>query len=180
MKLKNILIFAGVFVVTIVVDQILKWQTYYVFRELIPNVLSVHFVRNFGAAFSWLEGMSGFLITVTILLTLAAGAFYFFKLHAKNHILMDLGFGFFIGGAVGNLIDRIFFGYVRDFIRLDFVNFPIFNMADIFINIGVVLIVIYLVFIDKDKSFFKKAAIQEGGATGTEEAKEAKDGKNND
>jgi len=67
----------------------------------------------------------------------------------KTHILFHISFALFLAGAFGNLIDRIVLGYVRDMIRFDFWDsFPTFNLADIFINIGAILIVIYFIFID--------------------------------
>ena len=52
-----------------------------------------------------------------------------------------------VGGALGNLYDRIFLGYVRDFIKLDFMSFPVFNFADVFLNIGFALFAVWLIFI---------------------------------
>ncbi|MCL2570447.1 MAG: signal peptidase II [Firmicutes bacterium] len=147
-------------VLAIAIDITSKYLTYYRYIELIPEVLSIHFERNFGAAFSMLDGAVLFLIIISSVFILGLGAFYI--LHTRRKKIkgqnvpkfFHIGFGLFLGGALGNLFDRIFFGYVRDFIRLDFVNFPIFNFADIFINIGLVMIIIYLLFFDR-KSFFK-------------------------
>ena len=66
-------------------------------------------------------------------------------LRNKNLNLFDLyGYSFILGGTTGNGIDRIFRGYVIDFINLDFINFPVFNIADISINIGFILILFSL------------------------------------
>ena len=58
-----------------------------------------------------------------------------------------------VGGAAGNMIDRIFRGFVIDFIMLDFINFPIFNVADIFVCVGLFILVILIIFKYKDKDF---------------------------
>ena len=64
--------------------------------------------------------------------------------------VMDVAFALFIAGAIGNLVDRIIFGYVRDFVSFEFwSSFPIFNLADMFINIGVVMLLIYFIFLDR-------------------------------
>ena len=74
----------------------------------------------------------------------------------KPNLLYYISFSMIFGGAIGNLYDRIAFGYVRDFIKLDFMNFPIFNIADSFLCVGVVLFCIFLIFVEarsgKDKS----------------------------
>ncbi len=71
------------------------------------------------------------------------------------------GFTLIVGGALGNFIDRIFLGYVRDFIKLEFMEFPVFNFADMFLTVGVIFYVIYLVFYEMLKPKQKRAAIDE-------------------
>ena len=73
----------------------------------------------------------------------------FFK--TKKTILYSVSYGLILGGAIGNLIDRVFLGYVRDFIKFSFFSFN-FNIADACLTIGVILFVIYLIFFD---DFFK-------------------------
>ena len=153
--------FAIAFTVALVADLVTKRLTYGEFRTLWDGVIDIHFARNFGAAFNILEDARIFLLVISIVLILALSAYYIghqYLVRARNEKrppkIFHLGFGFFLGGAVGNLVDRIWFGYVRDWIRLTFVpNFPIFNLADIFINIGLVLIVIYLIFYVNGRPF---------------------------
>ena len=61
-------------------------------------------------------------------------------------VLLKLSLMFIIGGAIGNMIDRVFLGYVRDMIEFTFVKFAVFNVADSFVTIGAVLLGIYLLF----------------------------------
>ena len=110
---------------------------------LIKKFFYLTCVRNDGAAFSILENKVLFLI---ILGVLALGfLIYYITKHNKNQI----GYFFLVGGIIGNLIDRIFFGYVIDFIGLEFFgnSFPIFNIADIFIVIGAIFVIF-----EKDKN----------------------------
>lgn len=58
-----------------------------------------------------------------------------------------MGFSLVFGGAVGNLIDRLFLGYVRDFIALDFINFPVFNIADMCLCAGVIVLLVFFLFL---------------------------------
>ncbi|MBQ7306923.1 MAG: signal peptidase II [Clostridia bacterium] len=115
------------------------------------GILSCH---NEGAAFSMLSGKQTFLIVVTSILLLGMVAVYYFS-NPKN-ILLELSLSFIIGGAIGNLIDRIAFGYVRDFIHLEFVNFAIFNIADSFLTIGMIGLCVYVLFMDDEFLNFKK------------------------
>ncbi len=62
------------------------------------------------------------------------------KNHEKLNTLQTLAIAMILGGTAGNFFDRLFYGYVVDFIKLNFIDFPVFNMADLFINIGVILI----------------------------------------
>ena len=109
---------------------------------LIKKFFYLTCVRNDGAAFSILEGHQ-VLFILTAVLALGFLIYYITK-HNKNQI----GYFFLVGGIIGNLIDRIFFGYVIDFIGLEFFgnSFPIFNIADIFIVIGAIFVIF-----EKDK-----------------------------
>jgi len=118
---------------------------------LIPGVLSIiKPIRNPGAAFGmpiplWL------LVGVTIII-IAVGSFLYWKLKScRKSKFYNIGCAFVLGGALGNLVDRILFGSVRDFLQFDFFNFPIFNFADVFLNIGMVMLVIYFIFMYKGK-----------------------------
>ena len=94
-------------------------------------------VKNYGAAFGILQGYTTFLIIISLIVF---GVCLYYYIKNKN---LRLSLSFIMAGTLGNLIDRIIFGYVRDFIDLKF--FPVFNMADSFNVIGVILI-IYLIF----------------------------------
>jgi len=93
-------------------------------------------VKNTGAAFSILQNSTGFLIIVSVIALLTM--FYFVIKNLENVLMRDIFFiSILTSGIVGNMYERILFGYVRDFFELTFVNFPIFNISDVFINVGV-------------------------------------------
>lgn len=107
-------------------------------------VLDLISIQNTGAAFSILQNSKVFLITFSAIAILGI-IFYTIK-HIKN----ASGFAIFwvallISGIYCNLYERITLGYVRDFFQLNFVNFPVFNISDIFINIGVFAIVVIII-----------------------------------
>lgn len=116
------------------------------YQNLIPGVVSIATNHgNTGAAFGIMQGKTLVLVIVSVIMIIALFVFNFFVKN-KNWFYC-ISFGFIIGGAVGNLIDRIMLQYVRDFIYLDFLpNFPIFNLADSFLCIGAVMFAIFILF----------------------------------
>lgn len=108
---------------------------------IIPNFFALHFIENYGAAWSIFNNRVEFLIVISLLAIFVMYRFmYNFKHNGRNNI----AFGLILGGIVGNLIDRVFLGYVRDFLsfKIFYYNYPIFNLADTFIVIGVFLLII--------------------------------------
>lgn len=99
---------------------------------------------NYGAAWGILGGKQVFLIVISFVF-LAIFIIYYIKEKNKSW-LMNITFGFLVAGCLGNLIDRLFLGGVRDFIQFAFwKSFPTFNFADVFLCVGVVLFLIYLI-----------------------------------
>ena len=124
---------------------------------LIKNVLSFKYSENTGAAFSMFSNSTLFLIIISILMIIAIILFKTLVKH-KKHVLFTIAYPLILGGALGNLFDRIFLGFVRDFVSLDIINFAIFNLADSALCIGFVLLAIYMVFIDfNDNNSDKKS-----------------------
>jgi len=106
-------------------------------------IFKIVYVENTGAAFSILQNSTTFLIILSILAIV--GIFYFVVKNIETLYMRELLFvSFLTAGILGNLSERLFLGFVRDFFDLTFVNFPIFNISDIFINVGVLGIIILL------------------------------------
>ena len=120
--------------------------------NLIPNVVSIASNGgNDGAAWGIFSGKILMLIIVSVLMIIAL--FFFNHFIKKKNTFYCIGFGFIIGGALGNLFDRIFLNYVRDFIFLDFwPTFPIFNLADSFLCVGAVMLAIFILFMQGSKN----------------------------
>lgn len=134
-------------VAVIVLDLITKVITEGIDTEVIPGVLSFVSVHNTGASFSMLDGARWFFIILGIIFVVGMILYDIFS-KGKFHYnaWYYVGFTLLLGGIVGNLIDRIAFGYVRDFICLDFMSFPIFNIADCALCIGTVCLAIWILF----------------------------------
>lgn len=110
---------------------------------LIPHLLGVHGTKNTGMAFGLFSGKPLLLAAITMLVLI--GVFVYIKKHPIKG-LEALGLGLLIGGALGNLIDRIVYGYVIDMLEPLFMNLFIFNVADAGITVGAALLVIALIF----------------------------------
>ena len=118
---------------------------------LIRGVLEFNYLENTGAAFGILQNQKVFFIFVAIVI-LGAIAFIIFKLPDKRkytviHILLVM----IAAGAIGNMIDRIRLNYVVDFIYFVLINFPIFNVADIYVTVATAVLIIILLFVFKEK-----------------------------
>lgn len=111
-------------------------------RRFIPKVVSLTYLKNSGAAFSMLENQQWF-FTIITLIAMGAAFVYLYR-HIEGSIWLLLGLTLIISGGIGNFIDRLRQGFVVDMFHLDFMNFAIFNVADIYLTIGVGLLLIYL------------------------------------
>lgn len=107
------------------------------------------YVRNEGAAFSMLSGRMGLLSIVSIVFCLFVIGYFIVKKPKKK--LWCTALTFMFAGAFGNAWDRIQYGYVTDFIETTFMNFAIFNIADIAITVGAILMMIQVIFFDKEE-----------------------------
>lgn len=129
----------------IVMDQASKW---WVVKEIslgevkpfIPGLFSLTYLQNRGAAFSILQNQQWFFTLMTIAV-IGAAIIYYFK--SKNMTLLkEIALLLIISGGIGNFIDRLRLSYVVDMVHLDFMNFAIFNVADSYLSVGVLLLVI--------------------------------------
>lgn len=106
-------------------------------------LFTISYIKNYGAAFNILSGNRIFLSLVSCIFS---SIIIYLIIRKKETKIIDLySYTFILGGTVGNGFDRIFKGYVIDFINLNFINFPVFNFADLSINIGFILILYNLI-----------------------------------
>ena len=106
-------------------------------------LFTISYIKNYGAAFNIFSGNRIFLSLVSCIFS---SIIIYLIIRKKETKIIDLySYTFILGGTVGNGFDRIFKGYVIDFINLNFINFPLFNFADLSINIGFILILYNLI-----------------------------------
>lgn len=119
---------------------------------LINGVFHLTYAENKGAAFSILQNQRWIFIILTVAFIIY-GAYYLIT-HKHERPLLKISLSIVLGGAVGNLIDRIWLGYVVDFFDFRLINFPVFNVADCAVVIGCILLVYNLLFdMKSEKSF---------------------------
>lgn len=112
--------------------------------KVLPGFFNFTSTHNTGGAWSMMSNHTWLLILLTTLFLVAFFTFnYFFKQKTK---LYTIGFSLVAGGAIGNWLDRVFLSYVRDFIALDFIKFPVFNVADMCLCAGVVVLAVFFLF----------------------------------
>lgn len=111
-------------------------------KTIIDNFLNITYVRNTGAAWSILDNNTWIVTVISLLIII--GIIYYVYRNIVSKKILKIGYGLILGGAIGNFIDRIVYGYVIDFIDIDIFgwNYPIFNLADMFIVVGVILVMI--------------------------------------
>jgi len=129
----------------VLIDQLTKFLIKLNFQlndslPIIKNIFHLTYINNFGAGFGILQQQKWILIFIS--LAVIGIIFYYLDRIKEKELLLQVLVGFILGGTIGNLIDRLYCGYVTDF--LDFQIWPIFNFADSFVTIGVVGLVIYL------------------------------------
>ncbi|MBI2666355.1 signal peptidase II [Candidatus Woesearchaeota archaeon] len=145
--------FSGVAMLIVLFDQLTKYFIYLRMPDWSLGFFSVHLVKNTGAGFGILQEKTFVLGVISLLVSLAV-IFYYKKIPPQK--LPQFLFALFLGGVVGNLIDRFARGYVIDF--LDFTFWPAFNIADASITVGMIGIIFY--FLNEEKEAKMKKEIK--------------------
>ena len=112
------------------------------------NLFDITYVQNQGAAFSILSGKLSALSLISVVFCVGVVVYWIKK--KPSHPLLCTALTMMFAGAFGNAIDRIFRGFVVDYIQTTFITFPVFNIADIGITVGAALLVLYVILFDKE------------------------------
>ena len=140
-KIQTKIYFLSLSFFIVLIDQFTKYLMFYNKKLFINKdflLFKLDFVKNYGAAFNIFTGSRIFLSLISILFSILL-IYLIFRKNTLNSF--DLySYSFILGGTIGNGIDRIYRGFVVDFINLNIINFPVFNIADISINVGFIFL----------------------------------------
>jgi len=158
-KVYNLVILLFAVGVLLALDLILKvWAqnnlSPFVTREFIPGFLGLTYLRNTGAAFGFLAeaDWGRWVLTIVKIILMAGLLWYYWRLPVDRKFwLLRVPIIFIVAGGIGNLWDRITLGYVRDMLAFGFINFPIFNLADVWVVIGCFSAAFVMLFLLKEK-----------------------------
>lgn len=156
MKKKLLLIFdVLLLILLIVVDQITKYLAVGRLKDHPPfviwdGVFELHYLENRGAAFGMLQGQKIFFVLIAVIIVAVIVYVLWKAPYQKMYTKLHIALIFIASGAIGNLIDRLRFEYVVDFLYFSLINFPVFNMADIYVTLFSIYLVILLLFVYKE------------------------------
>ncbi|MCK9223466.1 MAG: signal peptidase II [Candidatus Muirbacterium halophilum] len=153
-KLYMRFVFFGIFVLYFGLDRLTKYLVVsgLDLHQTIPvlkDVFHITYIRNAGAAFGILQNKVTFFILIAFI-SIFMIVFYAFSRQADK-IWVQVALGSLLGGACGNLYDRILYGYVIDFLDFRYIDFPIFNFADVVIDIGIVMLCWEIIFSEEEQ-----------------------------
>lgn len=136
-------------------DQISKYYAILLLKDqppysVVDGVFELHYLENNGAAFGILQGQKFFFLFIASII-IGMILYVLFKMpYQKKYIKLHLTLVLIASGAIGNLIDRVRFNYVVDFLYFSLINFPVFNVADIYVTVAAFFLVILLLFVYKE------------------------------
>ena len=156
-KKKNILLIIDVLLlaVFIILDQYAKYYAVLKLKNqppyvLVDGVFELRYLENRGAAFGLLQGQKFFFIFIALLVVCVILYVIIKAPYQKQYIKLHMALVLIASGAAGNVIDRIRYDYVVDFLYFSLINFPIFNVADIYVTLASIYLVILLLFVYKE------------------------------
>ena len=121
------------------------------------GLLDLTFVENRGVAFGMLSGQRWLILLLTVVIACGMIVFYLRLPRERKYTPLRAAILLVLAGAVGNIIDRLFRGYVVDFFEFTFFEWPVFNVADIYVVVGVILLLFMMIFVLKDEDLdFKR------------------------
>ena len=144
----------------ILIDQISKFFVTVYLKPVgsvavLDRILNFTYVENTGIAFGMLKDMQFLVIPLTLVIT-AVLVYLMLKAGKRNMLKLNCSLAVIISGAVGNIIDKIFKGYVVDFIEFGFFDFPVFNFADICVTLGAIAFAAIIIFTEDGEFFADK------------------------
>lgn len=148
-------LFAGT-AVLVLLDQVSKWAAQVFLKgqasfPILRDIFELYYLENRGSAFGMLQGKRIFFVVMAVLV-LVAVPYVYTKIPLDTHFrYLHIVAILFLSGAVGNAIDRVFHGYVIDFFYFSLIDFPVFNVADIYVTVGTGVLIVLLLFYYKEE-----------------------------
>lgn len=159
-KSKGIFIFLDIlfFILLVILDQITKNMAVLHLKDkpafiIWDGVFELHYLENRGAAFGMLQNQKILFIAIAVVILIAIGYILVKMPRNKHYAALEILLVLIASGAVGNMIDRVQYNYVVDFFYFKLIDFPIFNVADIYVSVSCVLLAVLVIFLYKDNDF---------------------------
>lgn len=159
-KSKGIFIFLDLlfFVLLVILDQITKNLAVLYLKDkpaivLWEGVFELHYLENSGAAFGMLQNQKILFVSIAAVILVIIGYLLVKLPRTRHYAVLEVLLVLIASGAVGNMIDRVQYNYVVDFFYFRLIDFPIFNVADIYVSVSCVLLAILILFFYKDSDF---------------------------
>ncbi len=159
-KSKGLFFFLDIlfFVLLVILDQITKNLAVVYLKDkpayvLWDGVFELHYLENRGAAFGMLQNQKILFVTIAAVILVIIGYLLIKLPRNKHYAMLEILLVLIASGAVGNMIDRIQFNYVVDFFYFKLIDFPIFNVADIYVSVSCVVLALLVLFFYKDEDF---------------------------
>lgn len=161
---KKSCIFASISIILLVVfDQFTKWLAVNKLKgkeslELIEHVLELEYLENRGAAFGMLQNQRVFFVVLTGIMLIGIAYLFLKTPKTTKYLPIRICAVFITAGAIGNLIDRVLQGFVVDFIYFSLIDFPIFNVADIYVTVTffVLILLLFFYYTEEDLAIYSR------------------------
>ena len=159
-RAKGIYIFLDLlfFILLVILDQITKNLAVLHLKDkpaivLWDGVFELHYLENSGAAFGMLQNQKVLFVSIAVIILVIIGYLLIKLPRSKHYAILEILLVLIAAGAVGNMIDRVQYNYVVDFFYFKLIDFPIFNVADIYVSVSCVVLAILIIFFYKDSDF---------------------------
>jgi len=159
-KSKGLFFFLDIlfFVLLVILDQITKNLAVVYLKDkpayvLWDGVFELHYLENSGAAFGMLQNQKVLFVSIAVIILVVIGYILIKLPRNRRYAMLEVLLVLIASGAVGNMIDRVEFNYVVDFFYFKLIDFPIFNVADIYVSVSCVLLAVLVIFYYKDEDF---------------------------
>lgn len=167
LKHRMIILYAAAICILTVLDQVTKLMSETLKNTdgipVIKDVFELYYLENTGTAWGMFAGARIIFLIITCIVVAAITYIVIRMPLSKKYVPLYISMILLASGGMGNFIDRLYLGYVRDFFYFKLINFPIFNVADVYVTVGIILLIILILFIYDEEDFRFLPFIKENG-----------------